>query len=372
MVLTKDPEPVWDKEVDVAEHWIQFVDESVSASKLFVSGFDFARDDECRLRNVELPQGSRIKDISPCGASYWTRTAEIETEQMDGTQLSFFLKVTQNDTGKAMVFGEFVSMKALHDTLPYFSPTPFAWGSYASDPNIHFFLCGFVDMAKDLPDIQSFAASLAELHLKGLSPNGKYGFSVPTLQGTVPQYTDWTDSWEEFFSKSIRLVMENEERSQGPDPEMKQLCEATLNIVVPRLLRPLETGGRQIKPCLVHGDVWDGNVSTDIETNTPIIFDAACIYAHNEIELAPLRPARHQMGKPYVDAYFEYFPISAPEEDQDDRNALYCLRWDLNCSTLYPGNLRYRKMCVEVMRSLVAKYPGGYEAWAKERGEEPA
>lgn len=65
-------------------------------------------------------------------------------------------------------------------------------------------------------------------------------------------------------------------------------------------------------------------------------------------------------------------------------------RWDLNCSTLYPGNLRYRKMsvicktalnvwlitdrvirCVEVMRNLVAKYPGGYEAWAKERGEEP-
>lgn len=27
--------------------------------------------------------------------------------------------------------------------------------------------------------------------------------------------------------------------------------------------------------------------------------------------------------------------------------------------------------CVEVMRDLVAKYPGGYEAWAKERGEEP-
>ena len=65
-------------------------------------------------------------------------------------------------------------------------------------------------------------------------------------------------------------------------------------------------------------------------------------------------------------------------------------RWDLNCSTLYPGNLRYRKMsvickatlsvrlmtdhvtrCVEVMRNLVAKYPGGYEAWAKGRGEQP-
>ena len=190
-----------------------------------------------------------------------------------------------------MVSGEFVSMKALHDILPHFTPTPFAWGSYTSDPNIHFFLCEFVRMDEDLPDIEKFAASLAELHSKALSPNGKYGFGVPTLQGTVPQFTEWTDSWEDFFSKSIRLVMENEERSQGPDLEMQQLCEATLNMVVPRLLRPLETGGRQIQPRLVHGDLWDGNVATDLATNTPIIFDATCIYAHNESKsvLHPLR-----------------------------------------------------------------------------------
>lgn len=93
MVLTKDPEPVWDKEVDVDKKWIQFVDESVSASKLFISDFAFSRDGEYRLRKVELPQDSQIKGISPCGASYWTRTAEIKTEQVDGTQLSFFLKV---------------------------------------------------------------------------------------------------------------------------------------------------------------------------------------------------------------------------------------------------------------------------------------
>ena len=44
MVLTKDPEPVWDKEVDVAEKWIQFVDESVSASKLFTFDLSFSSD----------------------------------------------------------------------------------------------------------------------------------------------------------------------------------------------------------------------------------------------------------------------------------------------------------------------------------------
>lgn len=75
------------------------------------------------------------------------------------------------------------------------------------------------------------------------------------------------------------------------------------------------------------------------------------------------------MGKQYVKAYFRHFPISHPEEDQDDRNALYCLRWDTNFSTLYPGNLRYRKMCVKVMKYLAEKY-SDREGWAIARGEE--
>ena len=191
-------------------------------------------------------------------------------------------QVTQNETGRAMVSGEFVSMTALHDTLPYLTPLPVAWGSYAADSNVHFFLCGFVEMTDELPDVQGLGASLAELHKKGLSPNGKYGFSVPTLQGTIPQYTEWTDSWEKFFTNSLKTVMDNELKSQGPNEEVEHLYTETLSKVVPRLLRPLETGGRTIQPRLVHGDIWDGNVSTDIATNTPVIYDATCIYAHNE------------------------------------------------------------------------------------------
>ena len=194
-----------------------------------------------------------------------------------------------------MVSGEFVSMSLLHETLPYLTPIPYAWGTYAIDSNIHFFLSAFVhmkdkvsnvqglsDKGEDLPDEQKLMLSLAELHKRGINPNGKYGFSVPTLQGTIPQYTEWENSWETFFSKSIALVMANEQKSQGFDPEVQRLYETILQKVVPRLLRPLETGGRSIQPCLVHGDIWDGNVSTDIETNLPVIFDATSIYGHNE------------------------------------------------------------------------------------------
>ena len=43
------------------------------------------------------------------------------------------------------------------------------------------------------------------------------------------------------------------------------------------------------------------------------------------VELAPLRPIRHRMGKGYIEAYLNEVDPSEPREDYNDRNALYCL-----------------------------------------------
>lgn len=137
-------------------------------------------------------------------------------------------------------------------------------------------------------DVQTFTAKVAELHMKGLSPNGKYGFSVPTFLGQMPQYTAWTDSWEEFFTNSMQQLMVMIEEAQGPDVELQMLFKQMISKVIPRLLRPLETGGRQIKPCLVHGDLYSGNVSVDAVSGGPILYDATCLYAHNECESSSL------------------------------------------------------------------------------------
>ena len=184
-----------------------------------------------------------------------------------------------------MVSGEFFSQSTLHAAVPDFTPKPYAWGTYAADSKIHFFLCEFVDMDEvTLPDPQKFARGLAKLHRTTISPTGKYGFPVATLQGLVPQFADWTDTWEDFFSRSFGRLVENEEKAQGLDPEMRKLEGATFSKVIPRLLRALETGGRSIHPCLVHGDTWDGNVATNLDTDNPVIFDSTCIYAHNECQ----------------------------------------------------------------------------------------
>lgn len=80
----------WSRENEVSEEWIQFVDDNVLAGKVerersIVWPLTY-------LRYSELPQGTQIIGASSHGASCWTPAAEIETQQADGSELSFSSK----------------------------------------------------------------------------------------------------------------------------------------------------------------------------------------------------------------------------------------------------------------------------------------
>ena len=76
--------------------------------------------------------------------------------------------------------GEYASMTALYAVTPDFVALPIAWGTYASNSDTHFFLCAFHNMSEELPDVKAYPAKVAELHRKGISPNGKFGFMATT------------------------------------------------------------------------------------------------------------------------------------------------------------------------------------------------
>jgi protein-ribulosamine 3-kinase len=181
-----------------------------------------------------------------------------------------------------MVHSEFESMQAIHNLTPEFAPKPIAWGSYSSVPDTHFFLCEYREMIEEMPDPEVFASRLARLHQTSKSPTGKFGFHMTTYSGNQPQPTDWEASWEAYFAKNLRFALDLEIEAKGYDPEFDKLVPAIFDKVIPRLLRPLETEGRSVKPSLVHGDLWYANSGIDPDTNQPIVFDACCFYAHNE------------------------------------------------------------------------------------------
>ncbi|KAK5553057.1 hypothetical protein LTR46_008769 [Exophiala xenobiotica] len=234
-------------------------------------------------------------------------------------------------------------------------------GTYASDNDVHFYLMGFVDMTDDVPDVESLPAKVAEMHLKGIFPNGKFGFIVPTNMGACTQQNEWTSSWERSFTSIMKTMFEFEQEMHGQNDEMCEMHQVILDKVIPRLLRPLETGGKQIQPRIVHGDLWDGNASVDATTDKPVIFDASGMYAHNEYELGAWNLPRHKMYRAYIREYQKHFPISAPEEDIEDRLILYRHRFDLTSSACYLNNMRFRELAIEDMRYLTKKYKDGYQ-----------
>jgi fructosamine-3-kinase len=234
--------------------------------------------------SAALPKGCTVVSTAAHGKSFWAKTGRIHVELADGTRQSFFIKVISNDTGRNMMHSEFESMKAIHGIVTDFAPQPVAWGTFRSDAKTHFYLCEFRGFGDEMPVPDDFTARLAKLHQNSQSPNGKFGFHVTTYAGNLPQLVGWESSWETFFAKSLRHALDLEIKAKGPDPELDALLPVLFNRVIPRLLRPLETNGRSVKPSLVHGDLWYANSGLDRVTGGSIIFDACCFYAHNECE----------------------------------------------------------------------------------------
>lgn len=178
--------------------------------------------------------------------------------------------------------GEYESTASLYKISPGFTPKPLGWGSLESPANSHFYICKFHALDEELPEPSAFCERLAALHSNHDSPEGKYGFHVVTYNGDLPQDNSWTETWEEFFSNGFKHVVNVNVERAGRSAEMEALLPAFYEKVIPRLLRPLETGGNSIKPSLVHGDLWCGNAAVDQESEEAIIYDPSSFWAHNE------------------------------------------------------------------------------------------
>lgn len=183
-----------------------------------------------------------------------------------------------------MMNGTFESEKMVHRYAPDNVPEPIAWGTYKSRQDTHFYICVFRDMVDDLPSVGKLGILVSNLHLDsmGRSPGGKYGFHVTTHLANVPNDNTWCGTWEEWFTNAMRQMIQAEKNSHGHDDQLKELTDALFTKVIPRLLRPLESGGRKIKPCLIHSDLWPGNVKLDAGTDRLLMFDSCAYWGHNE------------------------------------------------------------------------------------------
>lgn len=251
-----------------------------------------------------------------------------------------FLQCATDDAGKLMMEGEFNAMAELYKTMPSFVPRPHRRGKFSlSSPETYFFLCDFIDMSNKLPDPKRFCSRLAELHRASESPTGKFGFHVPTCHGRFPQFVEWDSSWTFFFTKLLDDVLSRDIHNNGPWLALEKVSQRTLTHVIPRLIGALESEGRSVKPSLIHGDLWEGNIGTEFETGEIYIFDAGAYYAHNEMEIGMWRCERHKIrSEVYKRAYLRNSTVSEPADEWDDRNRIYCVKMNMIHSAHHAGD----------------------------------
>jgi fructosamine-3-kinase len=234
-----------------------------------------------------LPQGRNFVSVEHFRTSAWTITGKVTALGPDKSEEYYFVKIAYGDTGRIMLGGEYESSKIIHDTMPDFIPQPIGFGRYrAPGPKTYFYLAEFVDMdVTTAPDPAEFTSRLAQLHKLSKSPTGKFGFAVPTCDGDRAHVVDWQESWAVFYRNLFLGVCELDLKRNGPWPEYERAIEQVASKVIPRLLEPLQANGRELKPCIIHGDLWEGNMGINMETGDSILFDAGSYFAHNEMEL---------------------------------------------------------------------------------------
>lgn len=253
------------------------------------------------------------------------------------------------------VLGEYMSMLEIYNTVPDFAPRPRGYGKCDGDDSC-FFLCDYLSIKSELPNPVTLGKKLAEMHKKSQSPTGQFGFHVTTFDGKLPLNTTWDRNWTSFFKKLLHGVYELDVKANGVWKELDDLMEIALEKLIPRLLDALVTGHRSIKPCLIHGDLWESNIGTDDRTGDLYIYDACAYYAHNEKEIAIWRVEHHEMTNPaYLKEYLKNFEPSEPKEEFDDRSRLYAIETLLINSAHFPGK-GTRQLAAEELKYLLKKY----------------
>jgi protein-ribulosamine 3-kinase len=236
-----------------------------------------------------------------------------------------------------MLEGEFVASSAIHAVMPSLIPKAYAWGRFCHPSSeTYFILSDFVRFKPGLPDPDKLAVRLAELHRTSSSSNGMFGFSVPTCDGALPHRVAWKANWGDFYGELLRGVLEHDVAANGRWVELERMVDDVIEHVIPRLLGALQTGGRQLRPSLIHGDLYEGNMGTHDESGEIIVWDASSFYAHNEMELGLWR--WNKVMHSFTESYLRHFKKSEPEHEWDDRNRLYSVKSKLNMSADHPGD----------------------------------
>lgn len=189
-------------------------------------------------------------------------------------------------------------------------------------------------------DASALGSGLAAMHR---IHSEHFGWVRDNTIGNTPQINTYTSNWVQFWRDHRLGYQLKLAKNNGYTGKIQMLGE--------RLMSELNIFFNSTSPAasLLHGDLWNGNISFDVE-GQPIIYDPAVYYGDREADIA-MTELFGMFPTAFYAAYRDDYPL---DSGYNTRKILYNLYHILNHLNLFGGCYRHQaeqminKLLVEI------------------------
>lgn len=263
------------------------------------------------IRHISDQIQSQITAFRPVSGGDISSAYLLETQHQ-----KLFLKVNSKSFAKSMFLAEQKGLQAIENTKTIAVPQVHLVSELDGKA---FLLMDFIESRRpNAKDYTHFGRDLANLHLVS---NDHFGFSSDNFIGSLPQSNAFHADWAEFYwNERIHPQLEIAKKNKALDDAKIPSKESALKIF-------RQVFG-EVKPSLLHGDLWGGNylISTD---GTPYLIDPAVYYGHSMVDVA-MSCLFRGFDAEFYDAYHEIISKQSYYQEQIKLYQLYYLLVHLN------------------------------------------
>lgn len=255
-----------------------------------------------------------VKKRGGMGGSGWSSTAKWASDTSE-----FFVK-TSSKSYNSMFRGEAEGLRVMRSATSALKIPQVYHASDYENGRGSYIIMEYLKLG-GRGDAFEFGKAVASMHLADVGD--KFGFTCDNTIGATPQPNPLTENWVDFY------------RDKRLKHQVNLAGDSSIDNLASKLYDRLDDffGDEQVRPSVIHGDLWSGNIGT--ASGLPTLFDPATSFSHHEAEwgmswCASLSPS-------FWAGYRELIP-EAPKFKM--RRPLYELYHQLNHYNLFGGGYR--------------------------------
>ncbi len=214
----------------------------------------------------------KIEQVQPVSGGDISKAYLLKTESE-----RFFCKVNQGKDAHKMFLAEKRGLEAIAQTKSIAVPKVLLCEKQEVSGLL---LMEYIESKNaSQKEMELLGHQLAALHRFSASKN--FGWETDNFIGSLPQSNKEHSYWTKFYVEErllpqLKLARDSGKLNTGEIPSEERIIKSCENLFP------------DIKPALLHGDLWSGNYLIS-EKGEPFLIDPATYYGHFEVDLAMTR-----------------------------------------------------------------------------------